>query len=301
MVAGLAAGAPSAEDHAGIDAAMARMDGLWAQRDKSDALQELVAVGTNELALDPHSYDAEWRVARAYFWVAYTQPSRVAKKAMARTAMEWADHARTDRPDRVEGHYLFAIAAGEYADTIGAGQALVEGLAGKVESTALRAYAIDRDYSNGLRARCSALLFHAAVADARSERSRRYLERSRALATPGALIARLHSRRTTSSARATGARATPLRARQQPRARHRARPPGTEDHGAGGDGALVSGSWRRTRGGPSLRQPGRRRDADHLVTSASWRRGGSGSRHMGHTIGPSGRRISPVTSNPWRR
>ena len=29
--------------------------------------------------------------------------------------------------------------------------------------------------------------------------------------------------------------------------------------------------------------------------------GGRGSRHMGHTVGPPGRAISPVTSKRWRR
>ena len=166
------------------------MDGLWAHRDKSDAMQELIAVGTNALAANPHRYGAQWRVARAYFWVAYTQPSRVAKKALARTAMEWADHARTDRPDRVEGHYLFAISAGEYANTIGAAQALVEGLAGKVESAALRAYAIDRDYSNGAPGTVLGRYYFMLPWPMRDlDRSRRYLEEVVAR-HPGALIAR---------------------------------------------------------------------------------------------------------------
>jgi hypothetical protein len=190
LAAAVAAAPGGAEDHAGIDAATARMDGLWAHRDKSDAMQELIAVGTNALAANPHRYGAQWRVARAYFWVAYTQPSRVAKKALARTAMEWADHARTDRPDRVEGHYLFAISAGEYANTIGAAQALVEGLAGKVESAALRAYAIDRDYSNGAPGTVLGRYYFMLPWPMRDlDRSRRYLEEVVAR-HPGALIAR---------------------------------------------------------------------------------------------------------------
>ena len=145
----VAAGALRAGDHDGIDASLARMDGLWAHRDTNEAMQELVLVGTNALATDPQSYEAEWRLARAYFWVAYTQPNRIAKKAMAGKAVEWADRVRRDRPDRVEGHYLYAIAVGAYADTIGNAEAAIEGLAGRVESEALRAYEIDRDYYYG--------------------------------------------------------------------------------------------------------------------------------------------------------
>jgi hypothetical protein len=187
---GAAGAAADRAGHTGIDAATAHMDELWAHRDQSGAMQELVAAGTNALAADPHNFDAEWRLARAYFWVAYTQPSRIAKKGLARTAMEWADHARTDRPDRVEGHYLFAISAGEYANTIGAAQALVEGLAGKVESAALRAYAIDRDYSNGAPGTVLGRYYFMLPWPMRDlERSRHYLEEVVARHS-GALIAR---------------------------------------------------------------------------------------------------------------
>jgi hypothetical protein len=109
---------------------------------------------------------------------------------MARKAMEWADHARTDRPERVEGHYLFAIAAGEYANTIGAAQALTEGIAGKVESAALRAYAIDRDYSYGAPGTVLGRYYFMLPWPMRDlERSRRYLEEVVARHA-GALIAR---------------------------------------------------------------------------------------------------------------
>lgn len=190
LIAVTAAAAPGPDDHAGSDPTMARMDALWAHRDRNDAMQELVGLGTNALAGNPHSFDAEWRLARAYFWVAYTQPSRVAKKAIARQAMEWADHARTDRPDRVEGHYFYAIAAGEYANTIGAAQAMVEGIAGKVESAALRAYAIDRNYYHGAPGTVLGRYYFMLPWPMRDlARSRRYLEEVVAH-HPDALIAR---------------------------------------------------------------------------------------------------------------
>ena len=128
---------------------LGRMDALWAQRDKGDKLQELVSLGTTAVTNEPGNYEAQWRVARAYFWVAFTQSNRVVKKAMAAKAMEWADRARTQQPQRVEGHYLYAITVGEYADTIGIMQAIVDGVAGKVELSAERAYEIDRDYYHG--------------------------------------------------------------------------------------------------------------------------------------------------------
>lgn len=173
----VAAGALRAGDNDGVDASLARMDGLWAHRDTDEAMQELVSVGTNALATDPQSYEAEWRVARAYFWVAYMQPNRIAKKAMAGKAVEWADRVRTDRPDRVEGHYLYSVAVGEYATTIGNAQAVIEGIAGKVESAALRAYEIDPDYSYGAPGTVLGRYYFMLPWPVRDlQRSRRYLE-----------------------------------------------------------------------------------------------------------------------------
>jgi tetratricopeptide (TPR) repeat protein len=139
--------APAADEN--VDELVQRMDALWERRDAHGACPDIVALGTLALAVDPHSHAVQWRMARVYFWVAYTQPSRVAKKALAAKAIEWGERARGEQPDRVEGHYFYAVAVGEYASTIGIMQAVVDGVAGKVETAARRAHAIDRDYWHG--------------------------------------------------------------------------------------------------------------------------------------------------------
>jgi hypothetical protein len=126
-----------------------RMDALWLRRDAHGTMADTVTLGTLALAVDPNSYDVKWRMARAYFWVAYSQPARVAKKALAAKAVEWAAQALRAQPDRVEGNYYYAVSLGEYASTVGIMQAIVDGVAGKVESSAERARAIDPDYENG--------------------------------------------------------------------------------------------------------------------------------------------------------
>jgi len=177
VLASLAAAVSRAGADESADQTVARMDELWARRDANDAMQKLVAAGTQGFEANPGNYEIEWRVARAYFWVAYTQPSRVVKKAMAGKAIEWADRARTHQPDRVEGHYLYAIATGEYANTISDVQAAMEGIAGKVESAALRAYEIDRDYNYGAPGTVLGRYYFMLPWPLRSlERSRRYLE-----------------------------------------------------------------------------------------------------------------------------
>jgi hypothetical protein len=154
-----------------------RMDDLWAHRDRPGALQELVAIGTAGLATDPGNYELQWRVGRAYFWVAYTQPNRVAKRVMAEQAMVWAERARAAQPDRVEGHYVYAVACGAYASAIDLVQAAAAGVAGKIEAAALRAYAIDPDYEDGAPGTVLGRYYFQLPWPMRDlNRSRRYLE-----------------------------------------------------------------------------------------------------------------------------
>jgi tetratricopeptide (TPR) repeat protein len=186
-------GAPvRAADDDSVPALVARMDGVWAHRDADGAMPDTVSLGTQALAVDPNSYEVQWRMARAYFWVAYTQSNRVVKKALAAKAMEAAERARTLQPDRIEGEYYYAITVGEYANTIGVMQALSEGVLGKIKSSAERAYAIDRDYERGAPGTVLGRLYFMLPWPKRDlDRSRRYLEEVVAR-HPRALVARCY-------------------------------------------------------------------------------------------------------------
>lgn len=167
-----------------------RMDALYAERDKHGAIPDCVALGEQCIADDPQNYEIQWRMARAYFWVAYTQPARVSKKALAAKALEWAERARTSAPDRVEGHYFYAVALGEYASTVGIMQAIVDGVAGKVEDEAERAYQIDRDFSHGAPGTVLGRFYFLLPWPKQDlKKSRRYLEEV-AARHPRALLAR---------------------------------------------------------------------------------------------------------------
>jgi hypothetical protein len=173
-----------------VEALLAKMDAVWERRNADGAIPDLVALGQLAATVDPDSYEVEWRMARGYFWVAYTQGNRVAKKAMAGKAMEAADKARRMRPDRVEGHYFYAISVGEYANTVGIMQALADGIAGKFETAATRAYEIDRDYYHGAPPTVLGRYYFMLPWPKRDlELSRRYLEEAVAR-HPNALIAR---------------------------------------------------------------------------------------------------------------
>jgi hypothetical protein len=171
---------------------LAQMDALWEQREARDVIPELVALGVQGLQAAPDSYEVEWRLSRAYFWVAYGQSSRVARKAMAGQAADWAARARAREPGRVEGHYFYAVAIGAYADCIGAVQAVVEGVVTKFEGAAERAYEIDRNYEHGAPITVLGRYYYVLPWPKRDlGRSRRYLEEA-VTRHPSALIAHVY-------------------------------------------------------------------------------------------------------------
>jgi len=186
----IAARGAAADDAA--TALIAQMDALWEQRDTRDVMPELLALGAEAAARAPNAFEVEWRLARAYFWVAYGQGNRVTRKAIAGKAAEWADRARAHRPDRVEGHYFYALAIGAYADCIGVVQAVMEGIQSRFETAALRAYEIDRDYEHGAPTTVLGRYYFVLPWPKRDlVRSRRYLEEAVGR-HPRVLIARVY-------------------------------------------------------------------------------------------------------------
>jgi hypothetical protein len=163
-----------------LNALLRRMDKLWVERDKSEALHDLVTLGLLALTIPGDDYDAMWRTARAQFWLAHTQPNRLVKKALAAKAAVLAERAMALRPDRVEGYYVSAVAVGEYATTIGVMKALTEGVAAKIEGAALKAYEVDRDFDSGAPMIVLGRYYYSLPWPKRDlERSRRFLEELR--------------------------------------------------------------------------------------------------------------------------
>jgi hypothetical protein len=145
----LASVASARAEDANLVELISRMDRLWSDRGRPGAIHDLVTLGMVAQAIDPQSFEVQWRTSRAVFWVARTQSNRFVKQAMAVRARDLAQHAITLVPERVEGHYFLAVALGEYATTSGIVRAVREGLAGRIEGAALKAYEIDRDFDRG--------------------------------------------------------------------------------------------------------------------------------------------------------
>jgi hypothetical protein len=175
-----------------VSVSIARMDDLWRKRESSEAVRELMEAGTRALESDPRDFETLWRVARAHWWLANTQQNRSFKKALAVKAMELAESAMQVDGTRGEGHYIYAIAIGEYAMCIGISRAVMENVADKVERAMLKAYEIDRDIDDGAPITALGRYYYMLPWPMRDlEKSKRYLEEVKQR-HPNVLVARLY-------------------------------------------------------------------------------------------------------------
>jgi len=169
---------------------IAHMDELWARREVPDRVREMLDVGTDTLARDPQSYEAAWRVARAYWYLGHTTTERERARNAAEDGMRYAERAVTLRPDRVEGHFMYALAVANYGLTLSPFVAATKGIAAKFEAEALKAYELDPTFDRGGPIVALGRYYYELPWPLRDlDRSRRYLEEARRL-YPGSLYAR---------------------------------------------------------------------------------------------------------------
>jgi len=157
-----------------------RMDELWAARATPGPMEELIALGEKRLREEPVSYDALWRIARAWWWIGHSTENLEVRKRSCSKAMEVAERAIALRPRGVEAQLAHGFAVGDYATSIGALRAVADGVASRFERAMLAVYEIDRDHDHGsamvaLGRYCWRLPWP--LRDL--ERSRRYLEEAR--------------------------------------------------------------------------------------------------------------------------
>ena len=148
MVACCAVLVTAARAQQGGDAAR-RLDELWQARATDPSLRASIEYGTAVMQAEPDNFDAAWRLARATRWLALTSSKDEAKRRLATKAMKWGQRAIKLRPDRVEGHFYYMMAIGEYGGTLSIPRALYEGIGGKFEQSGFRAYEIDRGFEDG--------------------------------------------------------------------------------------------------------------------------------------------------------
>ncbi len=139
------AGPPTAEGPAGW---REHFDELWHRRDEPGVEKQLEQIVQQALAVEPRSFEANWRLASLYNWQADVKESDE-KASLGKKAWEAADKAVTANDGDVHGHYNAAVGIGLYSEGVGIITALSQGLEGKFRDRILAALKIDKDYLDG--------------------------------------------------------------------------------------------------------------------------------------------------------
>jgi tetratricopeptide (TPR) repeat protein len=127
---------------------IAKFDELWKKRDQAAAIKDLHTILEQQLAKDPHSFEANWRLASVYNWEANgTEGDK--KAELGKLAWEVGDKAILAKPEDVRGHYQAGVGVGLYSEGIGILTALAQGIEGKFRDRMHAALRIDKDYLDG--------------------------------------------------------------------------------------------------------------------------------------------------------
>lgn len=119
-----------------------------------ESYKKAIDLYLNATKNNPESYEANWKLARAYRW--YGEESK--RKGVegwkdicteyGKLGMKSGEKAISLNPEAVEGHYYYGLNVGIYSDGVSIVTALKEGLKGKTQSSFEKAYEIDKTYSS---------------------------------------------------------------------------------------------------------------------------------------------------------
>ena len=127
-----------------------RFDELWRRRDDRAAVPELHQILSQQLAAEPRSFEANWRLAALYNWEAGAPALDGDRKAeLGKKAWEAGDKAIDARPGDARGQYQAATGIGLYSEGVGILTALSQGLEGKFRERMQAALRIDKDWNEG--------------------------------------------------------------------------------------------------------------------------------------------------------
>jgi tetratricopeptide (TPR) repeat protein len=99
--------------------------------------------------LAPACFEAHWRLARGYSWIAEQEQDTGGNPGLGKKGYEVALRAIQLDPRRVEGHYWSALCIGEYGKGLGVLRAIRQGIHGKFKRHLDAAQRIDRSYDHG--------------------------------------------------------------------------------------------------------------------------------------------------------
>lgn len=112
------------------------------------------------LKLNPTSYAARWRAARAFFWLADNTTNQKKDKDLGWQGYAHALQAMRLNPKGVEGHFYAALCIGEYSKGLGIITALRKGIEGKFKAYLNASMRIKRCYDHGGADRAYGNFYH---------------------------------------------------------------------------------------------------------------------------------------------
>ncbi len=123
-------------------------DTFWKIRDQAGAEKLIEQLLLQQLAADPRSFEANWRLAALYNWEADGKEADE-KAALGKKAWDAGDKAVAANPNDVHGQYNAGVAIGLYSEGVGIITALSQGLEGKFRDRIQAALRLDKDYLDG--------------------------------------------------------------------------------------------------------------------------------------------------------
>jgi hypothetical protein len=145
------------------DGLISQLDQSWAAR--TPATQRRAAnAAVSKLKAHASTFEAAWRLARAYCWLSERKPyfqDGAYKARLGQLAMKHAKTAMKLQPKRVEGHYYYAWGVGQWSLGISIPTALWKGAEGKLRKSMKAAERIDRSFDYYGVVRMWGRFFHA--------------------------------------------------------------------------------------------------------------------------------------------
>jgi tetratricopeptide (TPR) repeat protein len=133
-------------------------DVLWEKRGVLENAEASIISYKMVLEADANSYEACWKIARAYFFLGDMLPEtkvmRSRHKERGVEGMRYAKKALELNPQGIEGHYYYTLSLAQYSIGISIIRALAKGLGPDYEEHIGKALEIDKmyDYAGPLRA-----------------------------------------------------------------------------------------------------------------------------------------------------
>jgi len=117
-----------------------------------DNYKQAIDLYNKVLAVNPDSYEANWKIARAHREYGYTAKIEKTdgwKKLCAKygkEGMNYAQKAIELEPEKPDGYYYYGLNVGIYSDGVSIFTALSEGLKGKTQESFEKTYTLDKMY-----------------------------------------------------------------------------------------------------------------------------------------------------------